>query len=163
MVATSRFALLACALTTAALPVFRTPASTPLSAQSRTAPPVVATGSGLGTLPAPKGPFFDITVHGAKAGGPAVANQRAVDAAITAAAAAGGGTVVVPAGTFKTFTIHLKSHVGLHLATPQSVLRAATSGTQEDGFYDAPEPNMFVGLQDHGHSHWANSLIYGVG
>jgi polygalacturonase len=32
----------------------------------------------------------------------------------------------------------------------------------DGGVYDAPEQNLFVGLQDHGHSHWANSLIYGV-
>jgi polygalacturonase len=127
--------------------------------------PRIATGSGVTGLPAPTGPFFDITAFGARSGGPAAANQTAINDAIAAATKAGGGTVVVPAGDFKTFTIRLKSRVGLHLATQNSVLRAAVSGTgpgTDGGFYDAPEPNLFVGLQDHGHSHWANSLIYGV-
>ena len=72
---------------------------------------------------------------------------------------------MVPAGVFNTYTIRLKSRVGLHLASRESILRAAVPGTgagQGGGFYDAPEPNLFVGLQDHGHSHWANSLIYGL-
>ena len=46
-----------------------------------------------------------------------------------------------------------------------SILRAAVAGIgsgQDGGAYDAPEPNLFVGLQDHGHSHWANSLMYGA-
>ena len=124
----------------------------------------VATGSGVTALPEPRAPFFDITKFGAAPGGPAVANQRAINDAIAAAASAGGGTVVVPAGVFNTYTIRLKSRVGLHLASRESILRAAVAGTgagQGGGFYDAPEPNLFVGLQDHGHSHWANSLIYG--
>src|SRR5215472_93571 len=126
----------------------------------------VATGSGVAALPDPQGPFFDITAFGAVSGGPAVANQTAINNAISAAAAAGGGTVVVPAGDFKTFSIRLKSSVGINLATKNSVIRAALQGTgsgQDGGFYDAPEVNLFVGLQDQGHSHWANSLIYGIG
>jgi polygalacturonase len=126
---------------------------------------LLATGSGVTALPEPAQPFFDITKYGAIAGGSAVANQKAINDAIAAAAAAGGGTVVVPAGDFKTYTIRLKSRVGLHLSVKTAVLRAAVAGTgagQDGGFYDSPEPNVFVGLQDHGHSHWANSLIYGV-
>jgi polygalacturonase len=69
--------------------------------------------------------------------------------------------VVIPAGTFKSYTIHLKSRVGLHLAAG-AVLQAAVAGT-DGGAYDAPEQNIFVGLQDQGHSHWANSLLYGEG
>jgi hypothetical protein len=130
------------------------------------AQPVIplATGSGKTTLAEPNAPFFDITSYGAVSDGPALANQAAINRAIEAAAASGGGTVVVPTGDFKTFTVRLRSNVGLHLAQKTSVLRAAVSGTganQDGGFYDAPEVNLFVGLQDHGHSHWANSLIYG--
>lgn len=124
----------------------------------------IATGSGRATLPDITGPFFDITAHGAVPGGPPTANQTAINAAIDAAAAAGGGTVVVPAGEFRTYTIRLRSNVGLHLASRESILRAARHGDApagDGGVYDAPEPNPFVGLQDHGHSHWANSLIYG--
>jgi len=117
-----------------------------LSTLAAAAPPAVplATGSGVGALPAPKAPFFDITAFGALPGGPAVANQTAINDAIAAAAAAGGGTVVVPSGEFKTYTIRLRSNVGLHLAAKDSILRAAISGTganQEGGFYDAPEVN----------------------
>jgi polygalacturonase len=125
----------------------------------------LATGSGVELLPQVRGPFFDITKYGARTDGPAVANQTAINEAIAAAAAAGGGTVVVPSGAFKTYTIRLRSRVGLHLAARDSILRAAVQGAApagDGGFYDAPEPNIFVGLQDHGHSHWANSLIYGV-
>jgi polygalacturonase len=126
----------------------------------------IATGSGVGALPEPRGPFFDVTAYGAVAGGPALANQAAIHAAIDAARVAGGGTVRFPEGVFTTYTIRLQSHVGLHLASPSTVLRAAIAGTgpgQDGGFYDAPEPNRYVGLQDHGHSHFANSLIYGAG
>jgi polygalacturonase len=122
----------------------------------------VATGSGVMTLPEPKGPMYDITSYGARSGGAALENQRAIHAAIAAAAASGGGTVVIPAGTFKTYSIRMKSNVGLHFAALDSVLQAAVPGTeanQDGGFYDAPEANPFVGLQDGGHSHWANSLI----
>jgi polygalacturonase len=126
----------------------------------------VATGSGVLALPEPKGPFFDVTRFGAAPGGAALGNQTAINAAIDAAAKAGGGTVVIPPGTFKTYSIRLRSNVGLHFATGDSVLRAAVQGTgegQDGGFYDAPEKNPFVGVQDGGHSHWANSLIYGIG
>jgi hypothetical protein len=126
----------------------------------------IATGSGVLALPEPKGPFFDIASFGAAPGGPALGNQAAINAAIDAAAKAGGGTVVIPAGVFKTYSIRLKSNVGLRFATVNSILRAAVQGTgegQDGGFYDAPEKNPFVGVQDGGHSHWANSLIYGIG
>ncbi len=143
--------------------------SNPANAQSATTPPSatikIATGSGVIALPKPHGPTFDILKYGAKSDGPALANQKAINAAIDAATAAGGGVVVIPQGTFKTYSIRLKSNVDLHFATKDSILRAAIAGTgegQDGGFYDAPEKNLFVGIQDEGHSHWANSLIYGI-
>jgi polygalacturonase len=131
------------------------------------APPMLgtipeATGSGVIELPRPKGPMYDITTYGARPGGPALENQSAINAAIVAAATAGGGTVVVPSGIFKTYSVRMKSNVGLHFAALDSILQAAAPGTQagqDGGFYDAPEANPFVGIQDGGHSHWANSLI----
>ncbi len=126
----------------------------------------LATGSGVKVLPEPKAPFFLITSYGAVSQGPALTNQAAINAAVDAAAAAGGGTVIVPSGDFKSYTIRLKSNVTLHLASKDSILRAAVPKTgaaeNDGGNYDAPEVNLFVGLQDQGHSHWANSLIYGV-
>ncbi len=124
----------------------------------------LATGSGIRALPDAKGPFFDITRYGAVSNGAALANQAAINNAIAAAAQAGGGTVVIPPGDFKTYTIHLASNVGLFFVSQNSVLRAAVPGTaagQSGGFYDAPEPNPYIGLQDEGHSHWDNSLIVG--
>jgi polygalacturonase len=126
----------------------------------------IATGSGVLALPQARKPMFNILTFGALSDGSALKNQAAINAAITAAAKAGGGTVVIPAGTFKTYSIRLKSNVGLHFASKDSILRAAVPGTganQDGGFYDAPEQDLFVGLQDQGHSHWANSLLYGVG
>ena len=125
----------------------------------------IATGSGVLALPQAKKPMFNILAFGAVSGGPALKNQAAINSAIEAAAKAGGGTVVIPAGTFKSYSIRLKSNVGLHFASKDSILRAAVPGTganQDGGFYDAPEQNLFVGLQDQGHSHWANSLMYGI-
>jgi polygalacturonase len=140
--------------------VTQTPA-VPLAPPSADAIPV-ATGSGVTQLPEPKGAMFDITAYGARPNGPAPNNQHGINAAILAAAAAGGGTVVIPSGTFKTYSIRMKSRVGLHFSAPDSVIQAAVPGTgegQDGGFYDAPEPNLFAGIQDGGHSHWANSLI----
>lgn len=132
-------------------------------------PPVViplATGHGLEILPIPQSPFFDIRAYGAVSGGAAIPNQAAINAAIDAAAVAGGGTVVVPSGDFKTYSIRLKSNINLHLQSKDSIIRAAVpmtgSAVNDGGNYDAPEANLFVGLQDQGHSHWANSLIYGI-
>ncbi len=44
-------------------------------------------------------------------------STAAIQAAIDACSDAGGGRVVIPAGTYKTGTIWLKSHVELHLET----------------------------------------------
>jgi polygalacturonase len=133
--------------------------------QARDSRPIpLATGSGVTALSEPRRPVFGISSYGAVSKGPALANQKAINDAIAAAAAAGGGTVVVPAGDFKTYTIRLRGRVGLHFATRQSIVRAAVHGPApqgDGGVYDAPEQNLFVGLQDHGHGHWANSLIYG--
>ena len=122
----------------------------------------LATGSGVTVLSEPQGPFFDITAYGAVAGGAALTNQTAINHAIAAAAAAGGGTVLIPPGTFKTYSIHLQSNVGLHFESNHSVIQAAIPGL-DGGYYDAPEVNLYVGLQDEGHSHWQNSLIWGIG
>jgi polygalacturonase len=112
------------------------------------------------------GHVFTITDYGAISGGSALTNRLAIDSAITLCAAAGGGTVIIPDGDFKTYTIHLKSNVGIHFNSKNSIIRAAISGTgtgNDGGNYDAPEVNLWVGLQDEGHCHWANSLITGIG
>jgi len=120
----------------------------------------VATGSGIDVLPTPGGPFFNIIDYGASPSANGVVNQTAINQAIASASAAGGGTVVFPAGDFKTYTIHMQSNVTLWLSDPSTVLRAARVSV-DGGTYDTPEPFLWVGLQDQGHSHYANSLIYG--
>ena len=117
---------------------------------------------------------FSVADFGVRSGGNPVANTAGVNAAIDAASCA-GGTVVFPAGEYKVYTIRLKSSVNLYLEK-DAVVRAAKTDinmarddidfrmTQqgEGGNYDEPEVNLYAGLQDHGHSYFANSLIYGA-
>jgi polygalacturonase len=110
--------------------------------------------------------IFDIRTYGAVGDGKAV-DSPAINKAIEAAAAAGGGTVLFPPGTWLSFSIRLKSHVGLHLAQGATLLAAdsplpgATTG-YNGGTYDAAEPKTaWDAYQDYGHNHWHNSLIWG--
>jgi len=102
--------------------------------------------------------FFDVKKFGAKADGKAL-DSPAINKAIDAAAAAGGGTVLFTAGTYRSFSIRLKSNVALYLDQGATIL--AASPTDGDGKYDLPEPNPWDQYQDFGHSHWRNSLIWG--
>jgi polygalacturonase len=101
---------------------------------------------------------FDVRAFGAKGDGKAL-DTPAVNSAIDAAAAAGGGTVRFPAGTYRCFSIHLKSNVALYLDQGATIL--AADPAEKDGQYDPPEPNQWDQYQDFGHSHWHNSLIWG--
>src|ERR1700712_1411676 len=98
--------------------------------------------------PKPSGPvttvnLFDIRTYGAVGDGKAV-DTPAINKAIEAAAAAGGGTVRFPAGMYLSFSIRLRSHVGLDLA-PGAVIVAADSPKKGEttgyngGTYDAAE------------------------
>jgi len=108
-----------------------------------------------------------ITDFGAVAGGAPVANTMAINGAIEAVAANGGGTVIIPEGEFKCYTIRLKSNVNFYLSKGAVIRAARTDITNsyetqegEGGNYDEPEVNLYEGLQDHGHSYFANSLFY---
>ena len=101
---------------------------------------------------------FDIRKFGAKGDGKAL-DSPAINKAIEAAAAAGGGTVLFTAGTYRAFSIRLKSNVALYLDQGSTIL--AASPNDGDGKYDAPEPNPSDQYQDFGHTHWHNSLIWG--
>lgn len=102
---------------------------------------------------------YDVRAFGAKGDGTTV-DTGAINKAIEAAAAAGGGTVRFPAGTYLSFSIRLKSNIALYLDAG-AVLLAAEPGEKDK--YDLPEPNEWDMYQDFGHSHWQNSLIWGIG
>jgi polygalacturonase len=102
-------------------------------------------------------PFFNIRSYGAAGDGKTV-DTKAINDAIDAAARVGGGTVFFPAGTYLSYSIHLKSNIALYLGQG-SVILAADSAA--GGKYDAPEANEHNKYQDFGHSHWQNSLIWG--
>ena len=101
---------------------------------------------------------FDVRAFGAKGDGKTV-DSPAINKAIDAAATAGGGTVLFPAGTYRSYSIRLKSNVALYLEQGSTIL--AADPKDGDGKYDAPEPNPWDQYQDFGHSHWHNSLIWG--
>jgi Pectate lyase superfamily protein len=85
-------------------------------------------------------------------------DTKAINDAIESAAAKGGGTVFFPAGTYLSFSIHLKSNISLYLDQGCILLAADSSA---NGKYDDAEPNPNNLYQDYGHSHWHNSLIWG--
>lgn len=103
---------------------------------------------------------FDVRKFGATGDGH-TPDTAAINRAIDAAAAAGGGTVVFPAGTYASYSIHLRSHVALHLDAGATILAADPPPAGAPGGYDAPEPNPWEFYQDFGHTHWHNSLIWG--
>jgi polygalacturonase len=100
---------------------------------------------------------YDVRAFGAKGDGLTM-DSDAVNRAVEAASAAGGGTVYFSAGTYASYTIHLRSHVGLYLDHGATLL-AAEPGNGRG--YDAAEPGPGNAYQDFGHSHWHNSLIWG--
>jgi polygalacturonase len=102
---------------------------------------------------------FNVRDFGAKGDGKTI-DSPAINRAIVAASAQGGGTVVFPIGTYRSYSIRLKDNVELHLEAG-AVLEAAQP-TDKDGF-DAPEASEFTKFQDFGHSHFQNSLIWGIG
>ena len=117
--------------------------------------------AGLALSAGPPAPVFDVRDFGAKGDG-RTNDAPAVDAAIEAAAGAGGGTVYLPAGIYRELLDppeeprHPPTRRGRDAAGGRTV-------TGDMGRYDGPEPNEHDLYQDFGHSHWQNSLIWGIG
>ena len=103
--------------------------------------------------------IFTVTDYGVTGTTSPVENTRIINELIARASESGGGTVLIPKGIYGIYTLRMRNDVTLHLETG-AVLRAARPGA-EGGNYDEPEVNLFAGIQDHGHSYLANSLIYG--
>src|SRR6185437_10510618 len=66
---------------------------------------------------------FDVRTYGATGDGKTL-DTAAINRTIELAAAAGGGTVIFPAGTYLSFSIHLKSYVSLYLSQGATILAA---------------------------------------
>jgi polygalacturonase len=89
-------------------------------------------------------------------------DSAAINHAIIAAGAGGGGTVIFPPGIYLAASIRLQSNITLYLEAG-STLEAVDGRIAP---YDLPEPNEWgdrYHYQDYGHSHWKNSLIWGIG
>lgn len=103
--------------------------------------------------------LYNVKDFGAKGDGIGI-DSDAINRAIEVAAGKGGGTVFLPAGTYLSYSIRLKSHITLHLDNGATLLAAYP---EKDRGYDEAEENTHNQFQDFGHSHWKNSLIWGIG
>jgi polygalacturonase len=111
-------------------------------------------------LPATANAFHNVRSFGARGDGKTL-DTAAVNKAIDLAVLRGGGTVYFPAGTYLCFSIRLKSNVTIYLDNGATIL--AADPAVHKGKYDQWEPNEFDMYQDFGHSHWKNSLMWGIG
>jgi polygalacturonase len=102
--------------------------------------------------------FYNVKDYGAKGDGRQI-DSPAINKAIEEAAENGGGTIFFPAGIYLSYSIHLQSNITIYLDAG-SVLLAAYPG--ESSGYDPAEDNEHSRFQDFGHSHWKNSLIWGI-
>ena len=110
----------------------------------------------------PTSASYDVRDFGARGDGNVI-DTAAINRTIDAAASAGGGTVHFPAGNYLSYSIHLKSNVGLYLDQGATLI-AADPAKDVAQSYDPAESNKpWEDYQDFGHNHWHNSLIWGEG
>ncbi len=119
-----------------------------------------AAGAEAQTRPASSTVFRNVRGFGARGDGKTL-DTAAINRAIDAASRSGGGTVYFPPGTYLSFSIRLKSNITLYLDNGATIL--AADSAEHKGSYDLPEPNEWDMYQDFGHSHWQNSLMWGIG
>lgn len=115
--------------------------------------PILAAPSGGATV-------FNVRDYGA-AGDGVTLDSPAINRAIAAATEHGGGNVVLPPGTYLSASVRLQSNITFYLEAGAVLLAAS----EKQAKFDEPEPNEWgdKGYQDFGHSHWRNSLIWGIG
>ena len=104
-----------------------------------------------------QGATYDVRQYGAKGDGRTL-DSPAINAAIDACAQNGGGTVSLPAGEYLCGSIHLRSHIELHLDAGATII-----ATEERGAYDEAEHFGGPEYQDGGHTYFHNSLIWAEG
>ena len=104
------------------------------------------------------GLFFNVKDFGAVGDGKNI-DSKAINAAIESAVKAGGGTVYLPAGNYLCGSIRLKSNIALFIDQGATIIAAPVNAEND---YDAEEQSISVQYQDFGHSHWENSLIWGI-
>lgn len=103
--------------------------------------------------------YYNVKDFKAKGDGKAV-DTYAINKAILSASAAGGGTVYFPPGVYLSASIELKDNITLYLEAGSTIEAVRDSIAK----YNLPEANESGGnFQDYGHSHWKNSLIWGIG
>ena len=71
------------------------------------------------------GRWTDVRTFGAKGDGQSV-DTPAINAGIESLARSGGGTLYFPAGTYLSYSIHLKSKVGIYLDHGAVILAGST-------------------------------------
>ncbi len=103
--------------------------------------------------------LYNVRDFGATGDGKTI-DSPAINKAIRQAVTEGGGTIYFPAGEYACYSIRLESHITLWLESGAVII--AEFPTATDG-YDEAEPNEHNLYQDFGHSHWKNSLIWGIG
>lgn len=104
------------------------------------------------------GLFFNVKDFGAVGDGKNL-DSKAINAAIESAVKAGGGTVYLPAGNYLCGSIRLKSNIALFIDQGATIIAAPVNAEND---YDAEEKSISIQYQDSGHSHWKNSLIWGI-